>query len=113
MFEHVKNDILPFNRFLFRLFKFYCLACALLLFGILPGVIGFMVLDDLPLFQSFMNAISLLGSIELPHPPQTAHSHVFTALYSLFIETVFLLAVATLLAPVVHRIFHKMHLQTD
>ncbi len=36
----------------------------------------------------------------------------FTVVYGLFSETVFLLSLAILLAPVIHRIFHKFHVNT-
>ncbi|MDC0661435.1 hypothetical protein [Marinobacter sp. SS21] len=110
MFEHVSSELLSIRRFLLRMARYFAIAVLMLLFGLLPGVVGFHVLG-LSLGEATLNALSLLGGVEPPVELAADHSRWFVAGYGLFIEAVFFLAVATLLAPLIHRMFHRMHLQ--
>ena len=113
MFEHVKKEVVSVEVFLKRLLRYVCIATAMLLFGLCPGIVGFIIFGDLELTEAFINALSLLGGLEAPYELTSHGARIFVAIYSLFIETVFFLAIATLLAPIVHRALHKMHVQTD
>ncbi len=110
MFEHVTSELLSVHRFVLRMVRYFAISVLMLLFGLLPGVVGFQVLG-LDLAEATLNALSLLGGVEPPVEVTADHSRWFVAGYGLFIEAVFFLAVATLLAPLVHRMFHRMHLQ--
>lgn len=111
MFEHVSDELISVNRFFVRMVTFIGVATAMLTFGVVPGVLGFVWVEGLTPEQALVNALSLLGGIEPPFELASGDGYLFMAIYGLFIETVFFLAVATLLAPVVHRLFHRMHLK--
>lgn len=111
MFEHVSDELISVNRFFVRMATFFGVATSMLIFGVVPGVLGFVWIEGMAPEQALVNALSLLGGIEPPFELTTGDGYLFMAVYGLFIETVFFLAVATLLAPVVHRIFHRMHLK--
>lgn len=113
MFEHFKQELISFEKFVLRLIRFYFIATGLLLFALLPGIVGFYWIDRLNLKQATVNALSILGTIDPPYPSTSDMGRTFTAVYGLFSETVFLLSLAILLAPVIHRIFHKFHVHTD
>lgn len=112
MFEHFKEELLSFEKFVFRLIRYFLIATALLTFSLVPGVIGFHWLGDLTTKESLINSLSVLGTIDPHYQLQTESGQIFTAIYGLFVETVFLLSLAILLAPVVHRVFHKFHIDT-
>ncbi|MDO6446853.1 hypothetical protein Q4493_13820 [Colwellia sp. 1_MG-2023] len=109
MFEHVKQDVISFKQFIYRLFRYFIFASIFLLLGLIPGILGFLFIENLLFIEACINALSLLGGLDSPYPLISHFGKVFTAIYSLFIETVFLLSSATLLAPIIHRIIHKMH----
>jgi hypothetical protein len=113
MFEHFKQELILFEKLLLRLVRFYFIATGLLLFALLPGIAGFYWVEDLSLKQATVNALSILGTIDPPYSSTSNMKRTFTAVYGLFAETVFLLSLAILLAPVIHRILHKFHVSTD
>lgn len=113
MFEHFKQELISFEQFLLRLVRFYFIATGLLLFALLPGIAGFYWIEHLSLKQATLNALSILGTIDPPYLPASDTGRTFTAVYGLFAETVFLLSMAILLAPIIHRIFHRFHVNTD
>ena len=113
MFEHFRDELISFEKFVRRVVHFYFIATGLLLLALLPGVVGFHWISHLSLRQAAVNAVSILGTIDPPYPATSDTGRVFTAVYGLFTETVFLLSLAILLAPVIHRIFHRFHVNTD
>jgi len=112
MFEHFKEDIISIRMFIFRLIRFFLIATALLLLGLVPGIIGFQWIGGLGFLESLINSLSILGTIDVPYVLDTHEGKIFTAVYGLFIETIFLLSMAILFAPLVHRIFHRFHIDT-
>ncbi len=113
MFEHFKEELISFEKFARRIVQFYFIATGLLLLALLPGIAGFYWISHLSLRQAVVNALSILGTIDPPYPATSDVGRAFTAIYGLFTETVFLLSLAILLAPVIHRIFHRFHVNTD
>ncbi|MDN6982518.1 hypothetical protein FG144_13130 [Vibrio cholerae] len=111
--ESIHQEVISFERFVWRCLRYALIALLVLLVGLLPGVIGFMSLADLAAAHAWLNALSMVSGLELPYPVadfhQSAALHLFLAFYSLFIETVFFVSLATLFAPVIHRVFHRMH----
>ncbi|BEI21747.1 hypothetical protein ACYVL9_002414 [Vibrio fluvialis] len=111
--ESIHQDVISFERFIGRCIRYALIALGLLLLGLLPGVLGFLLLAELTAVQAWLNALSMVSGLELPYPVadfhQSASLHLFLAFYSLFIETVFFVALATLFAPIIHRVFHRMH----
>ncbi len=110
MFEHIKEDLLSFEKYIARLAKYFLIATLVLIAGLVPGIIGFMLVGDLDFGKAFANAISILGTVDIPYPLKTETGQIFIAMYGLFVETVFFVAFGILIAPVVHRAFHKLHL---
>ncbi len=111
--ESIHQEVISFERFVWRCLRYALIALLVLLVGLLPGVIGFMLLAELAAAQAWLNALSMVSGLELPYPVadfhQSAALHLFLAFYSLFIETVFFVSRATLFAPAIHRVFHRMH----
>ncbi|EGQ9391842.1 hypothetical protein DYA89_15865 [Vibrio cholerae] len=111
--ESIHQEVISFERFVWRCLRYALIALLVLLVGLLPGVIGFMLLAELAAAQAWLNALSMVSGLELPYPVADFHHsaalHLFLAFYSLFIETVFFVSLATLFAPAIHRVFHRMH----
>ena len=112
-FEHVGEEVIALPQFFKRMLRYALLATVLLILGLVPGVIGYYLMGDMTWERAFINAISLLGGLVPPEPLETNAGHIFSAAYSLFIETIFFVAIATLVAPVIHRVLHLMHFKVD
>lgn len=72
-------------------------------------MLGYHAYEALPWRDAFLNAAMLLGGmgpVELPH---TDAGKLFAGLYALYSGLVFLVAVALLLAPALHRMLHLFH----
>lgn len=110
-YEHRSQPLLPRRLFLRRLGQ-HALAAAWLIVGSLGlGVLGYRIFEGLSWLDSLLNASMILGGMG---PVNELHRHagkVFASLYALFAGIVFLLIAGILLAPVAHRILHRLHFE--
>jgi hypothetical protein len=81
--------------------------------SLLLGMAGYAHFEGLAWRDAFLNAAMLLGGMGPVDAPRTDGGKVFAGLYALYAGLVFLVAVAILLAPVVHRLLHKFHWDRD
>lgn len=77
------------------------------------GMVGYAHFEDLRWRDAFLNAAMLLGGMGPVESPSTSGGKLFAGFYALYAGLVFLVAVAILVAPVVHRLLHKFHWEAD
>ncbi len=110
MYEHHTEPLLPRRQFLRRLARHGALATTALLLSLAIGILGFHWLAPQNWLDAFLNAAMLLGGMGPIGNFERPIGKVFAGLYALYAGIVFLGASAVLLAPVVHRILHMLHL---
>ncbi len=81
--------------------------------SLLLGMAGYAYFEGLAWRDAFLNAAMLLGGMGPVDAPRTDGGKVFAGLYALYAGLVFLVAVAIMLAPVVHRLLHKFHWERE
>ena len=114
MYEHKSQRLLPVKLFYRRMLKNILLAIIILFISMIIGVIGFCVIAKASWVDSFHNSAMLLsgmGPVLQNYP--TAGSKLFSSFYALFGGIVFIANIGVILAPVMHRIFHRLHLEED
>ena len=72
-----------------------------------------MYFENLSWRDAFVNSAMLLGGMGPVDMPKTDGGKLFAGLYALYAGLVFLVAVAVVLSPVLHRILHKFHWDAD
>ena len=110
MYESHTGSLLPRRQFFRRLARHGFLAAAALLVSLAIGTLGFHWLAGQSWLDAFLNASMLIGGMGPVGSFDQPAGKVFAALYALYAGIVFLGAAAVFLAPVVHRILHKLHL---
>lgn len=113
MYERRTAKLLPVHRFLGRLAKtvFFALFFIVVALGI--GVVGYHEFAGLPWIDSFLNASMILTGMGPVDPMKTDGAKLFASLYAIFSGSVFLTAIAFVLAPVFHRLLHHFHLDDE
>ncbi len=113
MYEHKRQPLASPQQFLGRLGR-NLLWCLLILgISLLIGTIGFCAYtsDAYSWVDCFHNASMLLsgmGPVIIDFKSDSGK--IFSSLYALYSGITLLTSVSILLAPVVHRFFHKLHL---
>jgi hypothetical protein len=109
MYESRKHRPLPRDQFLRRMLRHFLGAIGLMGFSLGVGIAGYMRFEGLPALDAFLNAAMLLGGMGPVDAPMNAAGKFFAGCYALYAGMVFIVATGVILAPVAHRILHKLH----
>jgi hypothetical protein len=113
MYEHRSHPLLPQTQFFWRMFWHGLAGLMLLFVSLAMGMFGYWYYEDLAWRDGFLNTAMLIGGMGPVNPPQTNGGKVFAGMYALYAGLVFIVGAGVVLAPVVHRIMHKLHLDQD
>jgi len=112
-YEHRSQPLLPRLEFYKRVAFHAAVAFGIIGGSLLMGVLGYHFLEGLGWLDSLVNASMILGGMGPVNALQTSGGKIFASFYALYSGIVFLLTVGILIAPVAHRILHRMHLETE
>lgn len=110
-FEHRRQKVLPFPKFLLRLGKFLMFSSVLIIFSLLLGIVGYHYAGKLNLIDSFHMSCMILTGMGPVVELDTSVGKIFSSLYALYSGIAFLTISAILLSPVIHRILHIIHVE--
>jgi hypothetical protein len=113
MYEHKSEPLLPFRRFVRRLLVHISVALMVIAGSLGLGVLGYHHFERFPWLDSLLNASMILGGMGPVNPLQTAGGKIFASCYALFSGVVFLVVVGIMMAPVGHRLLHRLHLESE
>ena len=112
-FEPTNKPLLPAGRFYKRLFNNFLIALLLIFISLTMGIGGYMLFAGMHFADALLNASMILGGMgPVDVMPDTA-SKYFASFYALFSGITFLSTVVVLIAPIVHRVMHRFHLETE
>ena len=111
MYEHRNVPLLSRAKFLRRVGR--NLLGVLLVVGVALGigVLGYHWLAELPWIDSLLNASMILGGMGPVDPLHSTAAKVFASVYALFSGLAFIGIAGFILAPFVHRLLHKFHVE--
>jgi len=88
------------------------LATLIIGVGLLIGVLGYHALGRLGWLDSLVNASMILGGMGPVNPITTTGGKWFESIYALFSGVALLTSMSVFLAPALHRMLHKLHLES-
>jgi hypothetical protein len=109
MYESRKHKPLTRGRFVRRMVGHILAALALMAFSLIVGITGYACFEELSLLDAFLNAAMLLGGMGPVDFPRTQAGKVFAGSYALYAGIVFIVTTGIILAPIVHRVLHRLH----
>jgi len=108
-YEHRNDQLAPRSVFIKRVIAALAVALALILVALTIGISGYHFIAGFNWVDSLLEASMILGGMgpikELP----SDSAKVFASIYALFSGIIFIGVMGIILAPVVHRIMHKFH----
>ena len=113
MYEHRRMRPLPRRLFVLRMAGHFAVAALLVALSLFAGMWGYEHYEHLPWRDAFLNAAMLLGGMGPVDDPKTDPGKLFAGCYALYAGLVFLVVAGLLLAPVVHRVLHRLHWAAD
>lgn len=113
MFEHRLNPLLSRRAFLWRLSKYSAFSLALMLGSLVVGMIGYHGLERMPWIDAFVNAAMLMGGMGPLGELHTFSGKLFAGIYALYCGLLLIVAAGIIMAPVIHRLLHRFHLEAE
>jgi hypothetical protein len=110
MFESRRQPPIPHARFVRRVALSVVLSGAIAAVALSIGVLGYHFIAELPWIDALLNAAMILGGMGPVAELTSDAAKLFASAYALFSGLVFIMVVAVTLAPVMHRILHKFHM---
>ena len=113
VYEHKTEPLLPFRLFARRLLVHASAGLLVIAVSLGLGVLGYHHFEHFSWLDSLLNASMILGGMGPVNSLQTAGGKIFASCYALFSGVIFLVVVGVIIAPVAHRVLHRLHLESE
>ena len=111
MYESKHAGLLPFRQFLIRLAMQWLAAIVTLGFSLGIGMVGYNAFEDMNWTDAYVNAAMLLSGMGPIKTDLSESGKLFAGTYALYSGLVFIVVAGVIVAPVLHRFLHYLHLQ--
>jgi hypothetical protein len=112
-YESKHQPMLSRKAFAFRVARSFAASALLIGVSLLVGMLGYRYTEGMDWLDSFANAAMILSGMGPLAPLQTSSGKLFAGCYALYSGLVLILAAGLLFAPVLHRMLHRFHLESD
>jgi hypothetical protein len=113
-FDYKDRPIASPAKFAGRLGINIMVALAIVAVAMAVGIYGYQMTEGMPLIDAFLNSAMLLGGMGPVGPAlQTDAGKLFAGFYAIGCGLVLVLASGVVLAPVLHRVLHALHVDDD
>ncbi|MFO1490794.1 MAG: hypothetical protein U1F87_07770 [Kiritimatiellia bacterium] len=113
MYEHHSQPLLNPRAFSLRLLRHFGAALLVIAPSLGVGVAGYHLTEGLGWLDSLLNASMILSGMGPVDVLKTPAGKAFASGYALFSGIVFMAVAGILLAPVTHRLLHRLHLEDE
>jgi hypothetical protein len=111
MYEHRSSRLIPVRLFVRRLVRHFYVVGGLILISLVGGMAGYVLLADMNWVDAFLNASMLLGGMGPVGDLPNNSSKIFAGVFALYSGLVFIASAGILVAPIAHRVLHKLHVE--
>jgi hypothetical protein len=107
------STLLPLSSVFAHLARNIVFGLLFIAIGLWIGMLGYHTYEQMSWVDAFVNAAMILSGMGPVSPLTTAAGKLFAGFYALFSGLAFIAIVAIVFAPLVHRFFHKLHLDMN
>lgn len=104
------NKLAPTSVYLWRSFVLFIVALLFLTFSLIIGICGYYYLAHLSFIDSLLNASMILGGMGPVDILKDDSAKLFASFYSIYSGIAFLSSIGVFVAPTLHRLMHKFHI---
>ncbi|MDD5687947.1 MAG: hypothetical protein PHE88_08960 [Elusimicrobia bacterium] len=110
MFERKHEKLVPMSVFIRRMIVSVLIAGMLIAAALFIGIMGYHLIAGFGWIDSLLEASMILGGMGPVNQLITNKSKIFASGYALFSGLMFIAVMGIVLAPAVHRMLHKFHI---
>ena len=113
MYENRSEPLLTRAQFARRVLWHLAIAISAIAAALSIGVIGYHLLAGFGWVDSFLDASMILGGMGPVGELRSDGAKIFASLYALFSGLFFIAMLGLLLAPFLHRLAHRLHVDEE
>ena len=110
MFEKVTEPLVSRSVFVKRVITSIAIGFIAIASAQVIRMLGYYVFEHMSWVDAFVNAAMILSGMGPLTPLNTDAGKLFAGFYALFSGLSFILIISIIFAPILHRFFHKLHL---
>lgn len=111
MYEHKKQSLAPLPVFYGRMAKSIMMGTCIILICLAVGVLGYHYTDNIAWLDALHNASMILSGMGPVVEIKSDGGKWFSSFYAIFSGVIFITNIGIVLAPAVHRFFHRLHVE--
>lgn len=112
-YEARHQPLLSRDAFVWRLAAHFLATVLFVGVSLLGGMAGYRYLEGMTWIDAYANAAMILSGMGPLSPLKTWSGKLFAGSYALYSGLAVIVAMGLILGPVVHRLLHRFHLQSD
>ena len=113
MYEHKKQPLASSRTYYQRVLKNLVVAVGILMVCLLIGIIGYHFLANAAWIDAIHNAAMILSGMGPVIQIDNTAGKLFSSVYALFSGVIFIATIGFILAPAIHRLFHRLHIEEN
>jgi hypothetical protein len=110
-FEHHSQPLLHMRGFVLRVLTFIGYALLIIVFALAVGILGYHFFVGLGWLDAFLNASMILSGMGPVDVISADGGKWFASFYALLSGLVFAVTTGIIIAPIIHRVMHRLHLE--
>lgn len=111
MFEAKHQNLVPAHLFLSRIIRHVLFGLTIIGISLGIGMMGYHHFEKMSWIDAYLNASMILSGMGPVASLETDEGKLFAGSYALFSGIVFLVVIAVIFAPLIHRFLHKFHVE--
>ncbi len=111
MYENKNEPLATSKTFIVRVGKSIFISILLIILSLLIGVYGYVYFEKISFLDGLLNASMILSGMGPVKTDLTNAGKWFASFYALFSGVMFITNIGIILAPAIHRLFHRLHLE--
>ena len=112
MFEHHSEPLLSRGKFFWRLGVTFFITLGLAGFSIAIGTLGHRLTEGMTWIESFLRTCLVLADHDVDDHPVSTAGIIFFGIFVLYARLVFVTLIVIVIAPLAHRLLHRLHIPT-
>ena len=110
IYENKRQPLAPAHVYYQRVLRNLLIATAILSVCLLAGILGYHYIAHIVWIDAIHNASMILGGMGPVVEVKNVSGKLFSSAYALFSGVAFITNIGFIMAPAVHRLLHKLHL---
>jgi hypothetical protein len=109
VYEPKSAALLTSAQFGWRLVGHFVIVAGLVTASLVIGMVGYRYLAPMSWVDAFLNASMLMGGMGPVDTLSNNSAKLFAGCYALYAGLVFIASAGILIAPIAHRVLHRLH----